>query len=71
MANKSSGESGCETISVEEAGQRLGIGRNSAYEAARRREIPTIRIGRRMLVPLAAFERMLDPPVAPPSLDKQ
>ena len=30
-----------------------------AYEAAKRDEIPTIRIGRRLLVPLAALERML------------
>lgn len=51
-----------QTITIEEAGQRLGIGRNSAYEAAGRGEIPTIRIGRRLLVPLSAFERLLNPP---------
>ncbi len=45
---------------MEEAGRLLGIGRNSAYEAASKGEIPTIRIGRRLLVPLVAFERMLD-----------
>ncbi|MFY9292613.1 MAG: helix-turn-helix domain-containing protein [Methylorubrum rhodinum] len=50
------------TISVEEAGRRLGVSRNTAYEAAGRGEIPTIRIGRRMLVPLAAFERLLEVP---------
>ncbi|MCH9000580.1 MAG: helix-turn-helix domain-containing protein [Proteobacteria bacterium] len=48
------------TMSVPEAGRRLGIGRNAAYEAAARGEIPMIRIGRRMLVPRAAFERMLE-----------
>jgi excisionase family DNA binding protein len=48
------------TISVPEAGERLGIGRNSAYEAARRGEIPTIRIGGRVLVPRAQFERLLN-----------
>jgi hypothetical protein len=38
----------------------LGIGRNQGYEAAARGEIPVIRIGKkRMVVPLAAFERML------------
>jgi excisionase family DNA binding protein len=47
------------TMSVEEAGKRLGISRNTAYEAARQRQIPTIRIGRRVLVPVAAFEAML------------
>ena len=36
-----------------------GIGRNQAYEAARRGEIPTIRIGKRILVPVAALDRLL------------
>lgn len=48
------------TISVVEAARRLGIGRNQGYEAARRGEIPTIRLGKRYVVPLAAFERMLN-----------
>lgn len=47
------------TMSVPEAGRRLGIGRNAAYEAAARGEIPMIRIGRRMLVPRVAFDKML------------
>jgi len=46
------------TISVSEAAERLGISRNLAYEAARRGDIPIIRIGKRFLVPLAAFERL-------------
>jgi excisionase family DNA binding protein len=37
----------------------LRISRGSAYEAAKRKEIPTIRIGRRLLVPSDAFERLL------------
>ena len=47
------------TITIPAAGQALGISRNAAYEAARRGEIPTIRIGRLLLVPKVAFERML------------
>ena len=48
------------TISVPDAGRRyFGIGKNAAYQAARRGEIPTIKIGKRLLVPLAALERML------------
>ena len=47
------------TISVPEAARRLGIGRNQGYECARRGEIPTIRLGKRMVVPLAAFDAML------------
>jgi excisionase family DNA binding protein len=47
------------TTTVVEAAKRLGIGRNQAYEAAKRGEIPTIKIGKRILVPTAALERML------------
>ena len=42
-----------------EAGAKLGIGKNSAYAAARTGQIPTIRIGYRLLVPVAAFHRLL------------
>lgn len=54
------------TISVEEAGRQLGLSRNSAYQAAGRGEIPTIKIGRRLLVPVVAFERLLDQPAFSP-----
>jgi excisionase family DNA binding protein len=47
------------TATIVEAAKALGVGRNQAYEAARRGEIPTIRIGKRLLVPLAALERLL------------
>ncbi len=36
-----------------------GLGTSASYEAARRGEIPTIRIGRRLVVPLAAMEKRL------------
>jgi hypothetical protein len=47
------------TVSVPAAGVMLGIGRNQAYEAAARGDIPTLRFGKRIVVPLAALERML------------
>ena len=47
------------TYKVEEAGKLLGIGRNQAYDAAKRGDFPTIRIGKRLLVPKAALDRML------------
>jgi excisionase family DNA binding protein len=46
-------------VTVNEAALMLRISRGAAYEAAKRKELPTIRIGRRLLVPLAALERML------------
>ena len=48
------------TLTVEEVAATLGISRAFAYEAVRRGEIPSIRIGRRVLVPRAALERLLD-----------
>ena len=47
------------TMTVPQAGAVLGIGRTAAYQAAHTGEIPTIRIGNRIVVPLPAFERML------------
>ena len=49
-----------QTVNVEEAGRILGIGRNSAYEAVRRGEIPVIKIGKLLRVPVVALERMLE-----------
>lgn len=46
---------------IEKVARLLGIGRSSAYAAARRGEIPTVRIGKRLLVPKVAFERLLNP----------
>lgn len=46
-------------ISVPEAGRLLGLGRNGAYAAAARGDIPTIRIGNLLRVPRVALERLL------------
>lgn len=46
-------------LTVEEAATLLGISRAFAYEAVNRGEIPSIRIGRRVLVPKVALERMV------------
>ena len=54
------GEMEKQTYSVAEAGQILGLGRNGAYDAVKRGEIPVIRFGKRRLrVPKAAVERLL------------
>jgi excisionase family DNA binding protein len=45
---------------VEEAGRKLGIGRAAAYAHAKAGHIPVIRLGNRMLVPKAAFKRLLE-----------
>ena len=48
------------TQTIDEAASELGIGRNQAYAAAKRGEIPTIKIGKRILVLREPFQRMLE-----------
>lgn len=52
------------TCTVEQAAVALGVSRSSAYEAARRGEIPTIRVGRRLRVSCPALLSMLADPGA-------
>ncbi len=47
------------TMTVEQAGALLGISRRSAYRAAASGQIPTIRLGSRILVPTALLYGML------------
>ena len=52
---------GCKTMTVPEAGRAyFGLGKNASYEAAKRGDIPTIRVGRRLRVPIAAMDRKLN-----------
>ena len=49
------------TLTVPEAGRRyFGLCRNAAYAAADRGELPVIKIGRLLRVPVRALEKMLD-----------
>jgi len=48
-----------QTYSVPEAAKILGLNRNSGYEAVKRGEIPVIKIGKRLLVPKPALDRLL------------
>jgi excisionase family DNA binding protein len=47
------------TMTICEAADVLGISRNGAYSAAKCGQIPTIKIGKRLLVPVAAMKRLL------------
>lgn len=47
------------TVTVPEAAKLLGISRNAAYEGVKRKEIPSVKIGARIVVPKAALDRML------------
>ena len=50
------------TLTVEETAKLLGIGRNLCYDQIKTGEIPSLKIGRRLLVPRAALEKLLAEP---------
>lgn len=47
------------TLTVKEAAAVLGIGRNTAYEAVKRGDIPSLSIGGRILIPTARLFALL------------
>ena len=52
------------TMTVPEAGKEyFGLSRNASYAAAKSGDIPTIRIGRLLRVPIRALEERLNVPV--------
>jgi excisionase family DNA binding protein len=51
---------GRSTLTVEEAGcEVLGLSRAGAYKAANEGDLPVVRVGRRMVVPRFALEKLL------------
>jgi hypothetical protein len=60
------------TMSVPEAGRRyFDLGRNASYDAVKRGEIPVIKIGSRLRVPVSALDRMLEEAAAPKKTSAQ
>ena len=47
-------------LTVEEARKLLGLSRGLMYDAIRSEQIPSIRIGRRILIPAARLRRLID-----------
>ncbi len=50
---------GRSTLSVEETAEVLGLSRAAAYAAAKAGDLPVVRVGRRLLVPRFALEKLL------------
>lgn len=46
-------------IGVPDAARLLGISRSTAYDAARRGDLPSLRLGRRVVVPVEPLRRLL------------
>lgn len=47
------------TYSVREAAQVLGIGKDLAYQLVKSGELPSVKLGNRLVVPKAALHRLL------------
>jgi excisionase family DNA binding protein len=57
------------TVSVPQAGTVMGLGRNTAYMAVHRGEIPVLKFGNRLRVPTVRLRQMLSEGQA--ALEKQ
>ena len=56
-------ETKAKSMTVPEAGRiYLQLGRSASYEAAKQGVIPTIKYGKRRIVPIAAMERLMENP---------
>ena len=47
------------TVSVTEAAQLLGVGRTLAYDLVARGVLPSVRLGRRVVIPRLALDELL------------
>jgi excisionase family DNA binding protein len=48
------------TLTVEDAGQMLGVSRSYAYELVRQGALPCMRLGRRIVIPVRALDALID-----------
>ena len=49
------------TMTVDEAAEALGISRSHAYELVRSGDLPSVRLGRRLVVPVRTLMAILEP----------
>ena len=47
-------------LRIPEAAARLGLGRSTVYELVQRGELPVVRVGRAVRVPLAALQHWVE-----------
>lgn len=59
------------TFTIAEVSDRLRIGKNQCYRAVKSGQLPSIRIGKRLLMPVRALESQLANPSGPKITAKQ
>lgn len=47
-------------LSVKQAAQYLGIGLNSAYRLVHRKDFPSVKIGKRIIIPKVHLDRWIE-----------
>ena len=47
-------------ITVPEAAEMLGLSRNFTYELVKQKQLPVVKFGKRLLIPRAALDKMLE-----------
>lgn len=50
-----------QTITVDELATLLGVSRNTAYTAVRNGDVPSLRVGARIVIPRRALEDLIGP----------
>jgi excisionase family DNA binding protein len=67
MVEKAAKRAGADTITVEDVANRLGIGKNQAYDAVKEGKIPATKFGRRWLIARATIDRILSGEITIPA----
>lgn len=61
---------GRSVLTIEETAEALNLKRTATYEAVRRGQLPSLRLGRRLFVPVPALMRLLNgESIEPASVD--
>jgi excisionase family DNA binding protein len=58
--NVAKGDNNYSVFTVQEASKMLRLSRGATYEAIRHGQIPSIRVGRRILIPYMALMKLLE-----------
>ena len=48
------------TLTPEEAAKQLGVSKPTMYALCNRKDFPSVRVGRKIIIPLAALEKWLE-----------
>ncbi|MBQ3427305.1 MAG: helix-turn-helix domain-containing protein [Clostridia bacterium] len=50
----------CKTLNVKQLAEYLGVGMNTAYQLVNSQDFPTLRLGKRIVIPIDLLEQWID-----------